>query len=347
MTIPLYHADRTLNKWKRRGSPDLDLYDPTIPWGGPYAAGQQENRLFLGMHASESTPRPSFDESMADHIQQPIYLRRVFTGNWLSVGQINTWENQRLQLVSDYGLADTDVAIAMSVKVPGTDWAGVTSGTYDSDIIAARERLKTFSLGPCRTITVHHEPTGTTGHTGPEWREMQKHCSNLFASAYPYASYAAIMNGFVFGTVQGWTDTAISDYIDDEMITIFNTNKSVIGADFYATLRVPVADIITDFLAWADRKGVNVGCAGEIGARTAAQFTDAYNVCMSRRDKMLYASLFNSFANSIFNWRALPNGYPAYNGTNNTGLVDEGGTAATAELLAAFKAALTTSTSTV
>ncbi len=301
------------------------------PTGSVRFAGHIPGRVFLGMAASQSL-RPTYSEAL--QITGKVYERRIFSPNWITA---NTMRNM---------LDDCDAQgqyCVISFKVPNTNWAGVPKGQYDADLdvamSVARSRTKPFAFG------VHHEPSGDG--IAEEWAAMQEYLVEYFAPINNIMAFTTIANGFWWGPNGGKTDAFIATYYPQSLLNKMNQYKGIVAADFYDAQ--PLADgtykanadrtsmKMQGFTDWAKARGVKSLGAGEFGTTSGGELTKSWKVAFDNRDMWAYANYFNSLANSVSDWRLIPDSYPAYN--TSVGY-DQGGTPITEARLNAFKAAV-------
>lgn len=352
-------------EWRERGrntlvvgeqgtNPDPDPpppVDPDPPVGRKLFAGHVPNRVLVGMAASGSQ-RPTEDEALSI-LGGVIYERRIFTQSNPSTAALNNM------------LAECDSMNAYPVtSFKIGDWAGVAAGNFDSQLNLIRNiAIQRRTAGPGGTpmpfaCGIHHEPDGDGVLS--EWADMQIYCSNYFAGIkngqYTAANdvtdimaWQAIANGHWWGP-KNRDNTKINAGFPASLVTVFRQNKSLLLADFYdpnppgdnAANPYPAnadrtSKKIQSFIDWARSNNCGaIGC-GEFSTTTSDELQRSWKVMRDNRDIWVVSNYFNSFANSRWDWRLIPNGYPAYNGTNSKGLTDIGGTTLTEAQLLAFR----------
>lgn len=350
-----------------RGRTD-HLLDPGAGSSGtPLFAGHVPWTNFWGMNASTSS-RPQEAEAKTI-IGGDIYVNRYFSSSEVTT----TWLNNKLaatDAAGEYGV--------LSCKINGEAWDQVVAGNKDSVLNVIRDvAITRRSQGkPAFAFTFHHEPDGDGPIGNPAssnadrlanlelWAQMQMYCSDYLAGikggSYNAANdvsdmvaWCAIANGHWWGSKFPKPDRIAAAY-PAELYTKFETNKSILMADFYDAAppngdrdnpggypadadRTSVK--IDGFINWGDSYGgtVAMGC-GEFGTTQDTEMQAVFDLVMSRRDVWAITLYFNNFANSIWDWRLILDSYPAYNGTNSKGLLDEGGSAMTELQLIKFRA---------
>jgi len=344
------------------------LLDPgSEATGDPLFAGHTPWTNYWGMNASTST-RPLEPEAKTI-IGGSFYANRYFSSSEVTT----SWLNSKLAATDSAG----EYAI-LSCKISGNAWDAVTAGNKDSVLNIIRSVAITRRGQGKRpfAFTFHHEPDGDGPIGNPKnnnadrlanlelWGQMQMYCSDYLAgiknSVYTGANdvsdmvaWCAIANGNWFGSKFPKPDRIAAAY-PQELYEKFRQNKSILMADFYDA-NPPNDDRdnpggypanadrtsvqMAGFINWGDSYGgtVAMGC-GEFGTTQATQMQAVFDLVMSRRDVWAITLYFNNFANSRWDWRLIPDSYPAYNGTNDKGLVDEGGSAMTELQLAKFQA---------
>lgn len=379
-TVDLRYLSADSTQWLRRGRSPIAASEPVNP-AGPLFAGHVPYRVLVGMNAPEdkpnpaSTPRPQYAEA-STIIGQPLYTRRVFSGNnWFTASAASNL------VAGPQSLGQLPV---MSFKVASGGssqaWDTVVSGAQDSVLTAWRNwakgrRASAGGNGLPVLAAVHHEPDGNGPIGDPSgadrianlelWGQMQLYLMNWF-TGWASGSYVAaddvsdimpwciIPNGHWFGLRFPKPDR-ISAAFPPALLAAMQRAGGPIMPDFYDA-NPPNGDRLnpggyaanadrtsrqmTGFLQWARANGVkSVGC-GEFGCTTAAQFFAVWDLLRANRDIWAIAMHFNNFAESRWDWRLLPAGYPAYNPVNGKGLADGGGDATSASYLAAFKTIL-------
>ncbi len=338
------------------GSGGTSLFAGHIPW-----------RNFWGMNASTSS-RPLEAEAKTI-IGGSFYGSRKYTSTEVTT----TWLNNTLAATD----ANGEYAV-LTAKVSGDAWDQVAAGNKDSMLNIVRNvAITRRGQGkPAFAFTIHHEPDGDGPIGDPAnnnadrlasleaWADMQMYCSDYFAgiknSVYTPANdvsdvmaWCSIANGHWFGSRFPKPDRIAAAY-PQALYQKFAQNKSIIMADFYdanppngsrdnpggyASNADRTSVQMAGLINWADNYGgtVALGC-GEFGTTTDTQMQAVFDLVMSRRGVWAITLYFNNFANSRWDWRLIENSYPAYNGTNSKGLVDEGGSAMTELQLIKFRA---------
>jgi hypothetical protein len=292
--------------------------------------GTPAKRVLLGFSASD-TLRPTYDEAIK--MTGPVYMRRLYS-KWYSAKALNKMLD-KCDSRKQY--------CVVSFKVPGNNWKGVAAGEYNKDlddlIKTALARPRSFALA------VHHEPQGD----GPakDWEAMQEYLVQYLAPAHAKLTFTTIANGWWWNPHYGKDAAYIATYYSPSLIAKMNKYGGIMAADFYDAQtdvngqykgkadRLSVK--LKAYTEWARAKGVHSIGAGEFGASTGSELTAGWNVMYKNADLWRYASYFNSLANSDFDWRLVPTGYPAYNASVS---IDRGGTLNMGSRLQAFKAAL-------
>lgn len=304
----------------------------------------------MGMAASQGQ-RPDDTEALTI-VGGVIYERRIFTGGNPSTSALNSM------------LAACDAMNAYPVtSFKIGDWAGVAAGNYDSQLNLIRGvAIQRRTAGPGGTpmpfaCGIHHEPAGDGNLS--DWAAMQMYCSDYFAGikngVYTAANdvsdimaWQAIGNGFWWGP-KNYDDVSIKAAYPDALVAKFKQNRSLLMADFYdpqppnndpysyKATADRTSKKIASFISWARSKNCGaVGC-GEFGTTTPEEMYNSWDVMRTNRDIWAISNYFNSFNNSRWDWRLIPDSYPAYNGTNSKGLTDVGGTPLTEAQLVAFR----------
>lgn len=304
----------------------------------PLFAGHVPGRVLLGFAASEFK-RPQYSEAL--QITGPVYERRIFKEAWSS--------NSGLTSTLTTALNECDAQnqyCVVSFKAPGDNWRAVADGQYNSAFDAvmnvARNRTKPFAFG------VHHEPQNDG--LAQDWAAMQEHLVTYLSPVKDKMAFTTIANGFWWGPNNGQSEAYIATYYPQSLLEKMNQHNGIVAADFYdaepdaAGVYKRTADRtsmkIQGFNDWARRKGVKAVGAGEFGTTTADELTKSWRVMHDNRDIWGYANYFNSLANSRWDWRLIPLGYPV---TDPDNPLDKGGTVETQARLDAFKAAVTES----
>lgn len=305
------------------------------PTGTTRFAGHIPGRVFLGMAASESL-RPKYAEAL--QITGTVYERRQFSSGWFTATSMNNMLND-CDANNQY--------CVISFKAPNNnDWAGMANGRYNADLDAimavARSRTKPFAFG------VHHEPQNDG--VAEQWAAMQEHLVQYLSPVNNIMAFTTIANGFWWGPNNGKTEAYIATYYPQSLLTKMNQHKAIVAADFYDAFPDASGNYkatadrtslkLQAFTTWARGKGLKSVGAGEFGTTSGPELTKSWRVMHDNRDVWSYANYFNSLANSIWDWRLLPDSYPAYN-TGNA--LDKGGTLESQARLNAFKAAVTES----
>lgn len=357
-TLPSWTMVENQTKLVYRGRTDHLLDPGSGSSGTPLFAGHVPWTNFWGMNASESV-RPTEDEALTI-IGGNIYSRRKFTSSEVTTN----WLNSRLDEIDILGAYGV-----LSCKVNGDAWDQVVAGNKDSMLNIVRDvAIARRGAGkPAFAFTIHHEPDGDGPIGDPSssnadrianlelWAQMQIYCSNYFAgikdASYNAANdvsdvmaWCSIANGHWWGTKFPKPDRVAAAH-PQALYDVFEQNGSILLGDFYDP-EPPNGDRdnpggypanadrtsvkIAGFIDWADSCGgtVALGC-GEFGTTTDVEMQAVFDVIMARRDVWAITMYFNSFANSKWDWRLIPDSYPAYNGTNSKGLVDEGGSVMT------------------
>lgn len=334
--------------------------------GNSLFAGHIPWRNLWGMNASK-TLRPTLSEAKTI-ITGNMYANRGYTTTEVTT----TWLNNALATTDASG----EYAV-ISAKITNNAWDQVVSGAKDTMLNIVRNvAITRRAQGKAPfAFTIQHEPDGKGPIGSPStdnddrlanlvlWGQMQEYCSNYFAgiknSVYTSANdvsdvmaWCAIANGHWFGTKFPKPDRIAAAY-PQSLYNTFEQNRSILMADFYDA-NPPNGDRdnpggypsdadrtsvqMAGFLNWGDSCGgtVAMGC-GEFGTTEDTQMQAVFDLVMSRRDVWAITMYFNNFANSRWDWRLITDAYPAYNGTNGNGLVDQGGSAMTELQLNKFR----------
>lgn len=350
-----------------RGRTDHDVVAGGGGGGTALFAGHTPWRNYWGMLASSSA-RPVESEAKTI-IGGANYANRYYTTSEVTT----TWLNNKLAATDAAG----EYAV-LSCKITGTAWDQVVAGNKDTMLNIVRDvAITRRGLGkPPFAFTIHHEPDGNGPIGDPAnnnadrlanlqlWGQMQMYCSDYFAgikdSVYnagndvsDMVAWAAIANGHWFGSKFPKPDRIAAAY-PPELYAKFEQNKSILMADFYDA-NPPNGDRdnpggyaadadrtsvqMAGFLAWGDSYGGTVAMGtGEFGTTQDTEMQNVFDLVMSRRDVWAITLYFNSFVNSRWDWRLILDSYPAYNGTNSKGLVDQGGSAMTELQLIKYRA---------
>lgn len=365
-------------EWRERGRGTLIVGgtgtpDPEPPVGEVLFPGHIPNRVLVGMASPDDSTNfdPGWTEALS-LIGAPIYEARRFVSGWITNANFNSMMAEATQ---------ADAYPVISFKVPGNNWAGVTSGSYNADLTNLYNYAVTRrTSGPGGTAqpfacSFHHEPAGDGDLS--TWAAMQEYCTWFFAgrrggtagSSYNAAhdvsdivSWAPVGNGFWWRTsTTGGTDG--NNAFPQSLINALKQNHGIILNDFYdcdyvnqqaaltdASFRTPGSGVrthkrIENFMVWARaRNSGAVGC-GEFGVIDGAEMDRCFDVMFKNRDLWAIANYFNSGVNSDHEWRLIPSNYPAGNPTGSKGLVDFGGNAQSQARLDRFKVGLAASIS--
>lgn len=321
-----------------------------------------------------TTPRPQYSE--AETFLSPThkggYVVRTFSSSWYSDARFNT-----LVRAADNHLPYSQLPV-ISFKVPSNRWDLVIAGAYDADLTLWRNKVKARRLGnggngKPMLGAVHHEPDGNgpIGNPGGAdrvenlalWGVMQEYLVNFFTGwatgVYVPADdvsdimgWATIANGHWWGTRFYFPDRIAAAY-PQSLVNAMIRGRGVMMADFYDA-NPPNGDRfnpggwkgiedrchiqIRGMINWARNSGEPmIGC-GEFGCVNDYEFDNVWDVTYANRDIWAINLHFNNFLNSRWDWRMIPDSYPAYNGTNSKGLVDIGGTPVTASYIPKYNA---------
>lgn len=315
----------------------------------PLFAGHTPGTVEWGMNAPLTQWRPTHDEART-MIGGDFYVDRHFTSGEVT----ESWLNERLAMTDATGCYGV-----MSCKV-ANQWDQVVNGSKDYLL----DRVKNVALARKAqgkrpfAFTIHHEPDGD----GPGsnrisnltiWGQMQEYCSNYLAPYNDAVVWCCIANGHWFGAFP--KPDRIAAALPDSLYSTFAANKGIVMADFYDPnppnnnrdnpggwsglgAQNMAHDQIAEFINYAKTGGrpkVALGC-GEFGSVRDEHMQEVFDVTMAHRDVWAISLYFNNFANSRWDWRLIPDDYPAYNGTSGE-LTDTGGSVMSELLLEKFR----------
>lgn len=348
----LYYLSSDKSAWKRRGFPDIPTgTEPPPPPGGAAFSVHVPNRVILGMNANDnpSLKRPAYDEALdiLGAAYQP-YVRHTYAngGNWFSS---NAWRTE---------IAETEARgmIAWpSPKVPGNNWAAVAAGTYDADLLSARNWIKTKRVsaggnGKPFMLGVHHEPDGDGDLA--EWRDMQIHLMNWF-SGWDTGSYVAANDvtdlvTFAYITNGKWWGPSEQSKIDTvytpTMVETTNRTRSLACVDIYDGATANRCNLrMSRYRAEMRTLGINYSGIGEFGTkRDAAEIQRCWAELRANRNFWAVALWYNALGGFEGDPRLIPANYPIYFPDNP---LDQGGDAVSEQMLVYFRQMLTESVS--
>ncbi len=341
----------------------------------PLFAGHIPYRVLFGMNAAEGSPnnnQPGYDE--AETLLTGAkggYARRMFRGGAYTTNDFDTMYN-----LADQHPVNRQLPV-ITFKIPGNDWAGVLTGTYDATFTTWRDHMKAMrDLGKDPVLGgVHHEPSGDG--TLSVWGQMQRYLNRFFTGHNPstggsynaandvsdFMPWTTIMNGFKWGSRQyNATDIAAAyptsliqemnefgsgpmmvDTYDPEHQSYSrdsNGNRQDNLIVFKNANPDRLSNQVQNYIDWARASGVKaIGC-GEIGFMTSNEGIKTWQIMRANRDIFCLALHFNNFANSRWDWRLIPANYPSGNGTNSKGLVDVGGDTMSANYITQYQTIL-------
>lgn len=373
-----YNSAEQKKEWRARGRTTFDVGDglpgsepepdPDPPGGEPLFAGHIPNRVLVGMAASNNQ-RPDFAEAM-DIIGGATYERRIFKSTGITLNGLNDM------------LSDSDAYNAYPITSFKEAVGAISSGSANARLNIIRDRAKQRRTeGPGGTpmpfsIGNHHEPYNDNGMIPEVWALDQIYASNWLAGwttdsggnkvAYTaendvsdIVAWTTIMNGHVWGP-NNVRPEAIAAYYPQKLVDTIRDNGGILQVDTYEP-NPPNGDRdnpggygiradrtskkIQAYIDWA--RSVNAGAIGFAEWNTVDQpeMEKCWKIARENRDIVAIFNYFNSFANSRWDWRLIPADYPAYNGTNSKGLVDEGGNIITEQKLNYFRTIRDESTS--
>lgn len=370
-------------EWRARGRTTLIVGgtpppdpDPNPPGTSLYA-GHIPNRVLLGMStAGDGTQyKPGWTEAN-QILNRTIYMHREFVGGNFTASWLNgelAWHAQR----GLYPLLSMKYANWAGIYGGNfdSDWAAIRNIAKGRRTAGPGGTPLPFSL------TFNHEPDGDGVLL--DWGRAHIYLSNYFAGwgtntttfarttynvdndVSDIMSWHCIPNGHWFGP-KNVSQAKINDALPPLLWSTFKANRSIVVADTYDP-NPNNKDDATDpnretppfnYTVNADRasrkiqafvdyaRGQNSGAIGigEFSATTAEEVTACWVVARDNRDILGIMSYFNSANNSRWNWRLIPNGYPAGNPDvfkdGEMVLRDFGGNPVTEAKLLAYRAAI-------
>jgi len=290
--------------------------------------------------------RPSYTEARAAHVTGQSYVRHVstedtYTAAWLNTALSDAVAARYYPILSFAGYKNW---LQISQGAIDADLTAIRNKAKTMRTAAAAGTPFPFAVG------IHPEPDGDG--VLADWSKMNIYCSNFFAgwttnSAGDKVAYTAandvsdimawhsIADGYWWGP-RAYDPTKISAAYPTKLVATYAANRSILMADFddpLPTNKTTVADAsrneppftfvtnadrtsrrITSFIGWARGfpKTPALGCGGFVTV-TAEELTAVWTVMRDNRDVWALGNYFNSSHNARWDWRLIPDVYPAYN----------------------------------